>query len=75
MATKFTAACPAGTKSATGQSLAKDVIWTFTTPPPKVEQMIPQNQIVKRDALMFVSFDQEINPESVLRIDRRNRRR
>ncbi len=67
MATKFTARVPAGTKSATGQTLAKDVVWTFTTPPPKVETMIPQNQIVRRDAMMFLSFDQEINPEAVLK--------
>ena len=67
MATKFTARVPAGTKSANGQVLQKDVVWTFTTPPPKVEQMIPQSQIVRRDALMFISFDQEINPEAVLR--------
>lgn len=67
MATKFTARVPAGTKSATGQVLKKDVIWTFTTPPPKVETMIPQNQIVRRDALMFISFDQAINPEAVLK--------
>lgn len=67
MATKFTARVPAGTKSATGQVLQKDVTWTFTTPPPKVEQMIPASQIVRRDALMFLSFDQEINPEAVLK--------
>lgn len=67
MATKFTARIAAGTKSATGQVLAKDFSWTFTTPPPKVEQMIPQNQVVRRDALMFIRFDQAINPEAVLR--------
>ncbi len=67
MATKFTAKVPAGTKSATGQALQKDVVWTFTTPPPAVQTMIPQNQITKRDALMFISFDQEINPEAVLK--------
>ncbi len=66
MATKFTARIAAGTKSATGQVLQKDVVWTFTTPPPKVETMIPANQITRRDALMFVSFDQEINAEAVL---------
>ena len=44
MATKFTARVPAGTKSATGQTLAKDVTWTFTTPPPKVETMIPNGR-------------------------------
>ena len=67
MATIFTAKVPAGTKSASGQTLAKDVVWTFTTPPPKVETMIPNNQVTRRDALMFISFDQEINPEAVLR--------
>lgn len=67
MATKFTARVPAGTKSANGQVLQKDVIWTFTTPPPKVEQMIPANQTTRRDALMFISFDQEIDPDAVLR--------
>ena len=66
MATKFTATVPAGTKSATGQTLKKDVVWTFTTPPPKVEQMIPANQTTKRDAPMFISFDQEINPNDVI---------
>ena len=67
MATKFTVRVPAGTKSATGQVLQKDFVWTFTTPPPKVEQMIPQGQTVRRDALMFIRFDQIVNPESVLR--------
>ena len=67
MATKFTARIPAGTKSINGQILAKDVVWTFTTPPPKVETMVPSNgQITRRDALMFVSFDQAINPGAVL---------
>jgi uncharacterized protein YfaS (alpha-2-macroglobulin family) len=67
MATKFTARVPAGTRAVNGQVLAKDFTWTFTTPPPKVEQMFPQGQIVRRDALMFVSFDQAINPEAVLK--------
>ncbi|MEJ7699529.1 MAG: Ig-like domain-containing protein [Pyrinomonadaceae bacterium] len=67
MATKFVARISAGTKSATGQILQKEVSWTFTTPPPKVETMIPQNQTTRRDALIFVSFDQEINPEAVLK--------
>ncbi len=67
MATKFTARIPAGTKSINGQILQKDVVWTFTTPPPKVETMIPSNnQITRRDALMFISFDQAINPRAVL---------
>ena len=67
MATKFTARVPAGTQSATGQTLEKDVIWTFTTPPPKLESMIPNGGITRRNALMYMQFDQEINPEAVLR--------
>jgi hypothetical protein len=58
---------PGSTKGINGQVLAKDVSWTFTTPPPKVEQTIPVNQITRRDALMFISFDQQINPEAVLK--------
>jgi len=67
MATKFTARVPAGTKSANGQGLQKDVTWTFTTPPPKIETKIPNRQTTGRDALMFISFDQEINAEAVLK--------
>ena len=68
MATKFTAKVPAGTRSATGQVLQKDVVWTFQTPPPTVEIMIPNGGLpTRRDALMFISFDQEINPEAVLK--------
>ncbi len=67
MATKFTARVPAGTKAANGQTLAKDVTWSFTTPPPKVEQMMPNGQVTRRDVLIFVSFDQSINPEAVLK--------
>src|SRR5688572_15714946 len=67
MATRFTARVPAGTRSATGQVLQKDFVWTFTTPPPKVETMIPNGQIVKRNALMYIRFDQEINPDAVLK--------
>ncbi|HEY8560083.1 MAG TPA: alpha-2-macroglobulin family protein [Pyrinomonadaceae bacterium] len=66
MATRFTARVAAGTRSATGQILQKDVTWTFTTPPPKVETFVPQNQITRRDPLMFAAFDQQINPEAVL---------
>ena len=67
MATKFTARVPAGTKAANGQTLPRDFVWTFTTPPPKVEQMMPNGQVTRRDALIFVSFDQAISAEAVLK--------
>ncbi len=67
MATKYTARVPAGTKSATGQTLAKDVVWTFTTPPPKMIQNYPSNgSTTRRDELMFIGFDQEIDPKAVI---------
>ncbi|HBR57559.1 MAG TPA: hypothetical protein DEA22_08835, partial [Blastocatellia bacterium] len=68
MATKYTARVPAGTKSAVGQALAKDTVWTFSTPPPKAVQMYPSNQTTRRDELMYVVFDQEIIPEAVFRM-------
>ena len=67
MATKYTARVPAGTKSATGQTLQKDFIWTFTTPPPKIETKIPYAQITRRDAIIFISFDQAIDPNEALK--------
>src|SRR5690606_32858400 len=71
MATRFTVRVPAGTKSATGEALQKDHIWTFTTPPPKVTQFVPGgSQTVKRDAVMYVAFDQAITPEAVVRMIR-----
>ncbi len=71
MATRFTVRVPAGTKSATGEALQKDHTWTFTTPPPKVMQFVPGgSQTVKRDAVMYVAFDQAITPEAVVRMIR-----
>ncbi|HEX6279412.1 MAG TPA: alpha-2-macroglobulin family protein, partial [Pyrinomonadaceae bacterium] len=67
MATRFTVRIPAGTKSAVGPVLQKDVAWSFTTPAPKVEQFIPQGQTVRRNALMFLRFDQAINPDALIR--------
>ncbi|MEZ5426213.1 MAG: DUF6049 family protein [Pyrinomonadaceae bacterium] len=67
MATKYTVRIPAGTKSATGQTLEKDVAWNFTTPPPSVEMMYPNGNVTKRDALIFISFDQEIDPSEVIK--------
>ena len=67
MATKFTATVPAGTKSATGAVLSKETAWTFQTPPLKRETYTPNGtRTVRRDAVIFISFDQEINQQAVL---------
>jgi hypothetical protein len=67
MATKYTAKIPAGTKSATGGALKKDVTWTFSTPTPTVKRKYPEGGPYKRDMIMFVAFDQAINAEAVLK--------
>jgi len=66
MATKFSARVPAGTKSAVGGTLEKDISWTFETPPVKVESFSPSGETVKPDTLIFAKFDQDINAEAIL---------
>ncbi|HVE57857.1 MAG TPA: alpha-2-macroglobulin family protein [Pyrinomonadaceae bacterium] len=66
MATRFSAAIPAGTRSATGGALQKDFSWNFETPPPKVEGFIPNDETVRRDAVLLAKFNQRINAEAVL---------
>lgn len=65
--TKYTAAIPAGTKAALGQTLQKAISWTFSTPTAKVVQAYPQNQTTTRDVPMFVAFDQNINAADVFK--------
>ncbi len=66
-ATSYTVTVPKGTKSVTGGVLVESVIWTFGTPPPKVEAMYPQNIPQPLEPLIFISFDQRINPDAVLK--------
>ncbi|HEY0077686.1 MAG TPA: alpha-2-macroglobulin family protein [Pyrinomonadaceae bacterium] len=67
MATHFKASVPAGTKSANGATLGAARSWTFSTPPPQLQSHYPSDQPVRRDAIIFLSFDQRINPSDVLR--------
>jgi len=68
MATQYSVTVPAGTKSANGGALGIAKTWTFTTPAPKVKTTYPDTNTTRaRDALMFVEFDQRIDPTSVLK--------
>ncbi|HYN83893.1 MAG TPA: alpha-2-macroglobulin family protein [Pyrinomonadaceae bacterium] len=67
MATVYTASVPAGTRSANGGTIKSPVTWTFKTPAPQARVMHPQGSPARRDALMFVEFDQKIDPDAVLR--------
>jgi uncharacterized protein YfaS (alpha-2-macroglobulin family) len=66
MATEFRATVPAGTRSATGGTLAADKTWTFSTPAPTIQSKYPEGGPYRRDTVMFVAFDQQINPAAVL---------
>ncbi|MBX3282508.1 MAG: Ig-like domain-containing protein [Acidobacteria bacterium] len=68
MATEFKARVPAGTRSATGKELKKDFVWTFSTPAPTMKRTIPSNSSApwRRDQLMYIAFDQAIDPAAVL---------
>jgi len=68
MATQYSVSVPAGTKSAIGGTLSSEKSWTFTTPAPKVKTTYPYaNDPRPLDSLMFVEFDQRIDPAAVLK--------
>jgi len=68
MATEFKARVPAGTKSVAGNTLKKDVVWTFATPAPNIKAQIPYqySDPQRRDQLIYIAFDQAIDAEAVL---------
>lgn len=66
MSTNFKATIPAGTKSAVGTSLPKDVSWTFSTPPVLVTKFLPLGSGERRDTLALAVFNQDINREALL---------
>jgi alpha-2-macroglobulin len=76
MATTFTATIPAGTKSATGQTLATAATFTFGTPAPTVVSFAPgympsqdidiRGQGIETDSVFVAVFDQRIDQAQVL---------
>lgn len=65
-ATEYHLTVPAGTKSLSGETLAEPVSWTFTTPPPKIITSYPNGTPQPLDPIIFIAFDQRIDPLSVL---------
>jgi uncharacterized protein YfaS (alpha-2-macroglobulin family) len=65
-ATAYKVTIPAGTKSISGGLLAGSVTWTFSTPPPKLVTMYPQNIPQPLEPLIFAAFDQRIDPGALL---------
>ena len=66
LATQYTVTVPAGTQSAVGGVLAKEVSFTFTTPPPQVQSFHPAGGPTVLEPLLFVAFDQRVDPAAVL---------
>ena len=66
-ATEYQVIVPAGTKSMNGAVLGKTVSWTFKTPPPKVVTTYPDNSPQPLHPILFVAFDQRIDPAAVLK--------
>lgn len=67
MATEYQATIPAGTESAVGGTLDEAVSWTFSTPPVQVISKYPVDIPQPLDPIVFIGFDQHIDPESVLK--------
>ncbi len=66
MATEYAVEVPAGTPAMNGQKLATAVRWTFTTPPPVLKQHHPGGSSEPLDPLVFLAFDQAIEPRAML---------
>jgi uncharacterized protein YfaS (alpha-2-macroglobulin family) len=66
MATEFRVEVPAGVRSATGVPLASALAWTFSTPPARLLVRHPRSGPARRDALIFASFDQRVDPAAVV---------
>ena len=67
MATTYVVRVPAGTRAASGSTLVSEKSWGFTTPPLSVKTSYPSKDSSQpRDALMFIEFDQRIDPAAVL---------
>jgi uncharacterized protein YfaS (alpha-2-macroglobulin family) len=67
MATEFKAEVPAGTASATGGKLAAAKSWSFRTPPPRLLQHHPSGGPQRLDPILYLGFDQRVDPKAVLR--------
>ena len=72
MATEYTVTVPTGTKSANGETLAEAKTWKFGTPAPVVESTYPGYGTFGLDQLMFVRFNQQIDPAAVVKHMRLN---
>jgi alpha-2-macroglobulin len=67
MATEYTVEIPVGTKSINGGTLAAAKRWTFSTPPLQIKTKYPTGAPHPRDPVIFIEFDQRIDPQALLK--------
>ncbi len=65
-ATDYRVTVPAGTTSAVGGRLPRDVGWTFSTPPPTVTQFVGDAESTSLTPVFVAVFDQRVDPEGVV---------
>ncbi len=65
MATTYTLSVPAGTRSASGQTLATGFSESFTTPTLKLTAVHPQG-VSTRQPVIVLAFDQRVDPQALL---------
>jgi len=66
MATRYEAVVPLGTESASGDALAEEVRFTFTTPPPSLVRRHPEGGPQALEPVIFLGFDQRVDAEAML---------
>ena len=66
MSTEYQVVIPAGTESAIGGVLAESVEFKFSTPTPTIVRSYPYYNPQPLEPIFFISFDQRIDPASVL---------
>ncbi len=66
MATKYRVSVPDDLASASGHKLENPVSWTFATPPVQVTRVYPSGQAVGRDPIVFMQFDQRVEPTKII---------
>lgn len=66
MSTEYQLTVAAGTQAADGSRLAKPIQWTFKTPTLKLQNSYPSGESVALNPLLFLSFNQRIEPSAIL---------
>ncbi|MCI4675885.1 Ig-like domain-containing protein [Candidatus Mycolicibacterium alkanivorans] len=66
MATAYRVEVPAGTRSAAGAAIARDVAFGFATPAPRLVARHPEGNRVRPDSVMLLVFDQTVDAGTVL---------